>query len=208
MNCAYHPAREVRGICSHCGRPVCAECLVDLSGQPFCKPCLAARMREPVREINGLVRFVLSLAPGVGHFYMGFFNRGMQLFLMTLAGAVLLNLLFPGLLGLYIPAAICFSIFDAREIHLRLNQGLDVEDRGFVDLKALPHQFGRREAGIALVAVGALALWRVITTDVLEWIFGPRYWEVQRAVNGFTLGILAVGLGVWLLVRPGRGGHV
>ena len=205
MSCAYHPEREVRGICSHCGRPVCAECLVDLNGQPFCKRCLAARMQQPVREINGPVRFALSIAPGVGHFYMGFFNRGTQLFLITVVGGMILSLALPGLLGLYIPAAIFFSIFDAREIHLRLSQGLEVEDRGFFDVKALPQRFSERQAGIALVVLGALALWRVITTDLLEWMFGAGYTQVQRVVNGITFGALAVGLGVWLLVRQQRG---
>ncbi|BAD39168.1 hypothetical protein [Symbiobacterium thermophilum] len=204
MSCAYHPDREVRGICSHCGRPVCAECLVDLNGQPYCKRCLAARMQQPVREINGLVRFVLSIAPGVGHFYMGYFHRGTQLFLITLVGAAVLNLAFPGLLGLYIPAAIFFSIFDAREIHLRLSQGLEVEDRGFFDVQALPQRFGQRQAGIALIVVGALALWRVLTTDLLRWIFGANYFLVQRTLNGFTFGALALALGVWLLMRQPR----
>ncbi|OTA40575.1 MAG: hypothetical protein A6D92_15670 [Symbiobacterium thermophilum] len=183
---------------------MCAECLVDLNGQPYCKRCLAARMQQPVREINGLVRFVLSIAPGVGHFYMGYFHRGTQLFLITLVGAAVLNLAFPGLLGLYIPAAIFFSIFDAREIHLRLSQGLEVEDRGFFDVQALPQRFGQRQAGIALIVVGALALWRVLTTDLLRWIFGANYFLVQRTLNGFTFGALALALGVWLLMRQPR----
>lgn len=201
MNCAYHPDREVRGICSSCGRPICQECLVDLNGQPHCKACLAARVKHPVRDINGFARFVLSIAPGVGHLYMGLFNRGMQFFLGTILGGIVLGMLFPGLLGLYIPAAIFFSIFDAREMHLRLAQGLEVEDRGFVDIKAIPFQWSQRQIGIGLVILGGLALWRTLMTDVLRLIFDERYYEVRETLNGLTLGLLALGVGIWLLMR-------
>jgi len=171
---------------------------VDLNGQPYCKTCLAARVQGPGREINGFARFLLSIAPGIGHLYMGFFNRGMQFFLGTVIGGILLGMVFPGLLGLYIPAAIFFSIFDAREIHLRLSQGLDVEDRGFVDIKAVPFQWNQRHLAIGLIAVGGLSLWRVLMTDLLEWLFGQ---DLQRVLSGVTFGLLAVGLGIWLLAR-------
>ncbi|MEW8978751.1 MAG: hypothetical protein AB2385_10125 [Symbiobacterium sp.] len=201
MSCAYHPDREVRGICSSCGRPVCAECLVELSGRPYCKTCLTARMERPAREINGFVRFVLSIAPGVGHLYMGLFNRGLQFFVGTLVGGAILGLVFPGLLALYIPGAIFFSIFDAREIHLRIRQGLDVEDRGFVDVRALLAHWNQRQVGIALIAIGALALWRVLTVDLLRML---GLYHVQRFVNGLALGVLALGAGIWLLWRQQR----
>ena len=187
MSCAYHPEREVRGICSNCGRPVSAECLVDLNGQPLCEATrLAARMQQPVRAISGFVRFVLSIAPGVGHFYMGFFNRGMQFFLVTLVGGHDPQPGVPRSAGPVHSGHDLFSIFDAREIHLRLSQGLEVEDRGFFDIRALPQQFGQRHTGIALIVLGTLALWRVIWTDLLRWLFKANYVVVQRALNGFT----------------------
>lgn len=198
MNCAYHSDREVRGICSSCGRPVCADCLVDLMGQPFCKACLMNRVQRPAREINGFARFVLSVAPGIGHLYMGLTNRGMQFFLGTILGGILLGMVFPGILGLYIPAVIFFSIFDAREIHLRLAQGLEVEDRGFVDLKTLPVEWNQRHIGIGLVVIGGLALWRAITQQFLYIFFD---WRVREMVNGMTLGVLAIAAGIWLLKR-------
>ncbi|MBP2018032.1 hypothetical protein J2Z79_001431 [Symbiobacterium terraclitae] len=202
MSCTYHADREVRGICASCGRPICAECKVELNGQPFCKNCLAARMQQPARDINGFVRFVLSIAPGVGHLYMGLFNRGMQFFMGTLIGGMVLGMVFPSLLGLYIPAAIFFSVFDAREIHLRLSQGLEVEDRGFVDIRAVPIQWSQRQLGIALIVLGALALWRVLTIDLLQML---GLYHVHRFINGLTLGALALGSGVWLLLRqPGN----
>lgn len=199
MNCAYHYDREVRGICSSCGRPICEDCLVDLNGQPYCKVCLIARVQRPAREINGFLRFVLSVAPGLGHLYMGLFNRGMQFFVGTILGAILLGMVFPGLLGLYIPAAIFFSIFDAREVHLRIAQGLEVEDKGFIDLKATPSEWNQRHIGYGLVIIGGLALWRVLMTDILQVMFGSRWYQVREAANGMTLGLLAILGGLYLL---------
>lgn len=201
MHCAYHFDRDVRGICSSCGRPICEECLVDLNGQPYCKVCLAARVQRPGREINGFLRFVLSVAPGLGHLYMGLFNRGMQFFVGTILGSILLGMIFPGLLGLYIPAAIFFSIFDAREVHLRIAQGLEVEDKGFIDPKAIPMQWNQRHFGYGLVAVGALALWRVLMNDVLQALFPTRWYQVREAMNGMTLGMIAIAGGLYLLKR-------
>ncbi|MFZ5815723.1 MAG: hypothetical protein ACOY93_10535 [Bacillota bacterium] len=201
MNCAYHHDREVRGICSSCGRPICEDCLVDLNGQPYCKPCLITRVQRPAREINGFIRFVLSVAPGLGHLYMGLTNRGMQFFAGTVLGAIILGMAFPPLLGFYIPAAIFFSIFDAREVHLRIAQGLEVEDKGFVDLKAIPLEWNQRYIGYGLVGLGALALWRALMNDLLYLIFDSRWYRVRDIINGTTLGLVAILAGLWLLKR-------
>lgn len=201
MNCAYHYDREVRGICSSCGRPICEECLVDLNGQPYCKSCLVTRVQRPAREINGFIRFVLSVAPGVGHLYMGLINRGLQFFMGTILGGIILGMVFPGLLGLYIPAGIFFSIFDAREVHMRLAQGLEVEDKGFVDMKAMPFEWSQKHIGYGLVALGGLGLWRVLMTDILQFIFRERWYQVRETINGMTLGVIAIAVGLWLLKR-------
>lgn len=207
MNCAYHFDREVRGICSTCGRPICEDCLVDLNGQPYCKVCLTTRVQRPVREVNGFLRFVLSVAPGLGHLYMGLFNRGMQFFVGTILGSILLGMVVPGLLGLYIPAAIFFSIFDAREVHLRIAQGLEVEDKGFIDMKAVPMQWNQKHIGYGFVIVGGLALWRVLLNDLLKVIFRENWYQVREAFNGVTLGVVAILIGIWLLKKNSTNQH-
>lgn len=198
MHCAYHMGQEVRGVCSSCGRPICEDCLVDLNGQPYCKACLVARVQRPTRVISGFIRFVLSTAPGLGHLYMGLFNRGMQFFVGTILGGILLGMLFPALLGLYIPAVIFFSIFDAREAHMRMAHGLEVEDRGFVDVKALPLTWDQKHIGYLLVGIGVLSLWRVMMGPMLRFIFGPT---LQESINGMTLGLMAIAAGLYLLKR-------
>ncbi|MDB4897974.1 MAG: hypothetical protein JWN15_4236, partial [Firmicutes bacterium] len=112
MNCVFHADRVVEGMCNMCGRPICDECIVSLNGQIYCKSCLETRVQRPRRDINGGLRFLLSLVPGVGHLYMGLFQRGLQFMVGTVGGAILLGMLFPAFIGLLIPAMIFYSIFD------------------------------------------------------------------------------------------------
>jgi len=39
MNCAYHPEREAVGACVNCGKLVCDECKVVLTGKNYCNSC-------------------------------------------------------------------------------------------------------------------------------------------------------------------------
>lgn len=204
MNCVYHKEREVQGICSTCGRTACAECLVDLSGHNHCKNCLEARMTRPRRDVNGFVRFVLSAAPGLGHLYMGLFNRGIQFMLGTVGGAILLGMIFPALLGFWIPASVFLSIFDAREAHLRLEQGLEVEDKAIVDLRnfTLSPQWNPRYVGYALIGVGALVLYDTVLKDFLYIVIDRSiYSDVVETIQGITMGALAILGGVWMIRR-------
>lgn len=201
MNCAYHPDRPVQAICSSCGRPICDQCAVELSGQVYCKTCLQVKVQKPAREINGAARFLLSLCPGLGHLYIGLGQRGMQMFLGFVGGWVLLGIIFPPLLGFFIPAGIFYSVFDAREANLRMNQGLEVEDRGFVDPKNLNLQWNNRYIGYALVVIGGLLLFNTVTNDLVEALFPERFWLITRAMRGAMMGALAIAAGVYLLQR-------
>lgn len=205
MNCAYHADRPVQAICSSCGRPICDLCAVELGGQVHCKPCLQVKVQKPAREINGAARLLLSLCPGLGHLYLGLGQRGMQMFLGFVGGWVLLGILFPPLLGFFIPAGIFYSVFDAREANLRMNQGLEVEDRGFIDPKNMNMQWNNRYIGYALVAVGALVLFNTVTNDLVQAIFPERFWLITRAMRGAMMGLLAIGAGVYLLQRHNTG---
>lgn len=202
MNCAYHHNQEVRGVCSTCGRPICEECMVDLNGQVHCKQCLAVRMQRPSREVHGFVRFVLSLVPGIGHLYMGMFNRGVQLAVGAVVGAWFLDLLLPNspFSGLFIAGMVFLSVFDAREAHLRIQQGLEVEDKGFVDIRTLRFTWNSRYIGYGLVGLGALALYRTFIYDTVRlFINDSRYYQLLNSLNQSIFGLAAVAAGIWLL---------
>ncbi|MFO7173840.1 MAG: hypothetical protein DIU70_012895 [Bacillota bacterium] len=40
MHCRVHPEREAHALCVMCGGPACADCLVTLHGQEYCRSCL------------------------------------------------------------------------------------------------------------------------------------------------------------------------
>lgn len=205
MNCAYHVDREVHGICSTCGRPVCSDCIVDLNGQVFCKPCLEVKVRKPLRQIRGGTRFILSIVPGLGHLYMGLFNRGIQFLGAAVLGTTLLNIL-THMGGLVWAVMVFLSIFDAREAHLRIMQGLEVEDKGFVDLKTMSLTWNPKYIGYGLIGIGAIAMYNTLVHDMLRVILGnnPVYWDMINAIDGVVIGGLAVVGGLWLLRKDFR----
>jgi hypothetical protein len=195
--------RPVQGICSKCGRPICDDCILEINGQVYCKPCMEVQVKRPTRDINGSARFFLSIFPGLGHLYMGLFQRGLQLVIAFIGGWFILGTLFDPLLGFFIPAMIFFSIFDAREAYIRQSQGLEVEDKGFVDTKTLKLEWNNRWIGYLLVGVGVLALFNVLMNDMLRFIIVDpyRYAQLVQAIRGSFAGLLAIGGGLWLLRR-------
>lgn len=201
MNCAYHPGQPVQGVCSTCGRPICDHCLVDLNGQVHCKSCLESKMRKPARDVNGGARFILSVFPGLGHLYMGLFQRGIQFLVTFIGGSIILGNLFDELVGFFVAAMIFYSIFDAREAHMRISQGLEVEDRGFVDVDTLKLKWEPKYIGYILIGIGGLVLFNTLVNDVLQVFFPQQWYALRGAIRGTFTGVLAIGGGVWLLQR-------
>lgn len=203
MNCAYHMDRPVQAICSKCGRPICDQCTLDVNGQVFCKPCMEVDVRRPApREFSGNARFWLSIFPGLGHLYMGLFQRGMQLLVAFILGTFILANLVDALTGFFVAAMIFFSIFDAREADIRRSQGLEVEDKGFIDIQNLKLEWNARWIGYILIGIGAISLFNVLVDDLLMIILDSRiYYQVVQAIKGSLAGVLAIAGGVWMLRR-------
>jgi hypothetical protein len=209
MNVDSQTEKEIQGICHSCGRPITGQGLVEVNGQQVCQTCLDARFRRPARKISGLVRFALSVVPGVGHLYMGMFNRGIQFAAVTVLGGVLLDtILFSSpFSGLLVAGMVFLSIFDAREMHLRMEQGLEVEDKGFIDLKTfrIDMAWNNKYIGYGLIGVGGIALYNTIVQDIIRLLVPYQvYSSIVRSANGMLIGVLTIGLGLYLL-RKGIG---
>ncbi len=199
-------ASEIQGICSSCGRPIIGEGIVEVNDQQVCKGCLEARFRKPTRKILGLMRFALSAVPGLGHLYMGMFTRGIQFAAITILGSVFLNALFfdSEFALLLVFGMVFLSIFDAREMHLRIEQGLHVEDKGLIDLKTfrLDMAWNSKYVGYGLVGVGGIVLYNTVVRDILRLLVPYQvYVNVMRSANGLMVSILTIGLGLYLLRR-------
>ncbi len=52
MNCTNHPEREAVGMCVYCGKPYCAECMVEVKGKMYCKSDLGNVLNEAKQAAN------------------------------------------------------------------------------------------------------------------------------------------------------------
>ena len=49
-SCFFHPGKRAAETCRHCGRFVCALCVVEFDGGQWCAPCLAAATAKKTNE--------------------------------------------------------------------------------------------------------------------------------------------------------------
>lgn len=202
QTCSHHPEQPLQGTCSRCKQGACAECLVTLSTGAFCKRCLAKITQPTQRHINGFLRLLLSALPGVGHLYMGLMQRGLELLGLSIGGGIIVGWLMGPLIVLFVCAAAVYSIFDAREAHLRLAQGHEVADVGLFNWSSVN---GQRWLAYGLLVIGGIALFNSVLNDVLRIIFASvpalsgYHYALTRAVRGIALGLASIIAGLWLL---------
>lgn len=198
--CHLHTDRAPSGLCHACGKPACADCLVELDGATYCKPCLRARMQAPRRTHSGFVRLVLSVVPGAGHMYLGLMNRGLQLMTLTFGIATLLNLLSSDVWAMLLATSVFYSVFDCREASLRLKQGQEVPDSPLVAWNTLSSS---RLVAYALILVGVLGIYKVMVRELGSWLAlnSIAFFRFARAMEGTFIGGAAIAVGIWLLKR-------
>jgi len=121
MNCANHEQAPATAVCASCGRALCADCTIRVQGRVTCKTCLESQeleraKRAPMQKSPTLAA-VLSLMPGLGQVYVGYYLAG---FINILVIALLINVVAhmhgPGpqpFLGLFIAFFWLFNMFDA-----------------------------------------------------------------------------------------------
>ncbi len=52
MDCYYHPGKESISACTVCGKPICAECSMEIAGKTYCKDCLEKIIGMSEPKIN------------------------------------------------------------------------------------------------------------------------------------------------------------
>ena len=65
MNCYYHPNQSAVGICKHCQRGICTDCIAEVDDSLACKD----RHEEQVSALNMLMERNLLQAGRVGSVY-------------------------------------------------------------------------------------------------------------------------------------------
>jgi hypothetical protein len=121
MNCANHEQAPATAVCAACGRALCADCTIRVQGRVTCKTCLESQeleraKRAPMQKSPALAA-ALSLMPGLGQVYVGYYLAG---FINVLVVALLINVTAhihgegpQPFLGLFLSFFWLFNMFDA-----------------------------------------------------------------------------------------------
>ncbi len=134
----------------------------------------------------------LSLMPGLGQVYVGYYQRG---FIHVLVAASIISLLAAGTLGPLVPLAGLFlgffwlyNMIDAVRRATLYNQALTGDADGDIELPAdfkTPGLGGSIAGGVSLVAVGALLLANTRFGMSLDWI--EEWWPAGLILFGAYL---------------------
>jgi len=192
MNCSNHPATEAVDICPACHKPVCSQCLINISGRNYCRTCLEQRIgswQGHSGSKSRLLAFLLSLVPGGGYFYLGLMKRGLQtiiLFFGTIFFSSIIRL--EALTAFVLPVLVFYSVFDTQQLLKKMAEGT-VEDRELFDWGSWESK--RSLLGAALIILGIFAL----LNNMLPYLI--NYHLIGRILPP----ILILGLGVYILYK-------
>lgn len=87
--CTNHNDKEATGMCVSCGKPYCADCLIDVGGKMHCKDCLANSDFESNNTYNykskslAVVLCLFLGMLGIHRFYVGKIKSGLAYALLT-----------------------------------------------------------------------------------------------------------------------------
>lgn len=94
MNCANHVETSAVTACSQCKKSLCGDCSIHWHGEIVCKSCLELQgvdreKGHPLRKSPALAAW-LSLMPGLGQIYVGYYKAGFITILVVVSIIMLL----------------------------------------------------------------------------------------------------------------------
>ncbi|MCK4415339.1 MAG: hypothetical protein KAY32_17530 [Candidatus Eisenbacteria sp.] len=193
MNCTNHEQIPAVAVCSRCSQPLCRDCAIHWQDSVVCKRCLEGKEGQkeqsaqehapPMRKSPVLAGF-LSLLPGAGQVYVGYYLAGFIYLLivaMTISGLERGPELGP-FLGIFLTFFWTFNIIDAvrkAQNYNRYALGEEIE-KGPTDSPLV--------GGIILIVIGLIL--------TLEITFGIQL-DFMEII--WPLGVL--GGGIYLIIR-------
>ena len=145
MNCINHEQVPAVAVCSHCGQPLCESCAIHWQDAVLCKRCLEAQERDkaqeppkskPTMSKSPVLAGLLSLLPGMGQVYVGYYVAGFIYLLIVAAMITVLSEDSSGhagpFFGLFLTFFWIFNIVDAvrkAQNYNRLALGEELEKR-------------------------------------------------------------------------------
>ena len=133
----------------------------------------------PVRRSPGLA-VVFSCFPGLGHLYLGLYNRAFMIF-ASFAICIWLSE-HSGHLGILIPFVVFFGFIDAYRQAQALNLGLTPEPIIGEAPKRPVARGGRLGFGIFLLVVGCVLLWNQF--NPIDFTFLEDWWPLLLVLAG------------------------
>lgn len=134
MDCVNHSGVNATSYCQTCGKPLCANCVINGSGgQILCSNCAAAWQNyqtpfvpPPTDGPNPAAAAVLGLIPGVGAMYNGQFFKGL---IHVVIFAVLVSITdHYGIFGIFIGAWVLYQSFEAHHTAVARRNGQPLPD--------------------------------------------------------------------------------
>lgn len=189
MKCVNHNEIDAVGVCVACGKPFCVECIGARDNRYYCQKHLEGDV--PVPEAPGRFKpglaAVMSLLPGLGHLYLGLYDRALVAFLLFFA--------FTRIEGPLVLAAMAFAVVDAHRQARALNAAaaggpevpVDAISRyplrmvGGVLLIFIGLLFGLEQAGVDLDAL--FGFWPVVFIGVGGWMIWSHFRKTPAEAN-------------------------
>ncbi len=153
-------------------------------------------MEEQTLKKRKKLVYLLSILPGLGHFYLGLMSRGLQ-FMLLFFGTVFLTHIVSSF-GFFIPVIVFYSYFDALQYHSKYREDIEL-----VDEPLLNHQFKVNKffIGWILIGFGCLSLLEN-ASDYLV-----RHYNIfidYNLVQNLLISVVFVVLGIKLLTGKSK----
>ena len=159
-------------------------------------PVAAAGRVQGLQHKSPFIACVLSLMPGVGQIYVGYYKLGFIHNIVFASTIMLLNLRLPDpmypLLGIFLPFFIIYNIVDAGRRAIYYNLALDgMEGIELPSMNLSVPSFGGSIAGgLALIGLGVVLLSNTRFGVSLDWI--EEWWPAAPILLGTYLLVKAL----------------
>lgn len=137
--------------------------------------------------------FFLSFLPGLGHYYLGQMNRGLQIMIMFFGSIFLSSFIGLDLATPYIATIIWFySLFDSLQQHRNIQEKQEVIDPTLFSWEKI--KFKRNWIGWILIFLGVYMFLERIGYQFLD----GNYFLIQT-LKTIIIAVIFIGFGIYLL---------
>jgi hypothetical protein len=150
------------------------------------------------KQKSVFLTFILSAFPGVGHYYLGLMNRGLQFMLFFIGGIVIGSFLDMPELAAFLPVIWFYALFDALQMVQAINSGQKIEDKPMIPWNQ--KMIGQKTIGWGFIIVGFLLL----AKRILPAIAPTFYYDTN--VQAAFVALLLIAAGIRIL-KPQKHEH-